>query len=64
MGKMGEQITVVLIAIVGVATLAVILSNNSNTTNVLAAAGQGFSKALAAALSPVTGGQTAIGLNG
>jgi hypothetical protein len=53
MGKMGEQVTVVLLAIVGVATLAVILSKNSNTTNVISAAGSGFSQALAAALAPV-----------
>ena len=55
MGKMGEQVTVVLLAIVGVAVLAVILSKNSNTTNVISAAGSGFSHALAAALSPVAG---------
>ncbi len=55
MGKIGEQVTVIAIAIVGVAVLAVILSKNSNTTGVLSAAGAGFSQALAAALSPVTG---------
>lgn len=55
MGKMGEQITVVLMAIIGVATIAVIVSKNANTTGVLSAAGSGFSKALAAALSPVSG---------
>lgn len=53
MGKIGEQITVVALAIVGVATLAVLLSRNANTANVISAAGGGFSQALAAALSPV-----------
>lgn len=53
MGKMGEQLTVVLLAIVGVAVIAVILSKNSDTSNVIAAAGSGFSQSLAAALSPV-----------
>ncbi|HEY6019402.1 MAG TPA: hypothetical protein VIY48_05685 [Candidatus Paceibacterota bacterium] len=56
MSKIGEQVTVVALAIVGVAVLAVILSKNSNTTGVIGAAGSGFSQALAAALSPVTGG--------
>jgi len=55
MSKIGEQITVIAIAIIGVATLAVILSRNSNTTGVISAAAQGFSQSLAAALSPVTG---------
>jgi hypothetical protein len=55
MGKIGEQIVVVLLAIVGVAVVAVILSKNANTSNVIAAAGSGFSQALGAALSPVAG---------
>lgn len=55
MGKMGEQIVVVALAIVGVAVIAVILSRNSNTTGVITAAGSGFSQALSAALSPVAG---------
>jgi len=55
MGKIGEQVTVVVLAIVGVATLAVVLSKNANTTGVIAAAGSGFSQSLAAALSPVAG---------
>ena len=56
MGKLGEQIAVIALAIIGVATLAVILSKNSNTTNVIAASAQGFSRALSTALSPITGG--------
>lgn len=54
MGKIGEQITVIALAIVGVATLAVVLSRNANTTNVIGAAGSGFSQALSAALSPLS----------
>lgn len=61
MSKIGEQITVILIAIIGVATLAVILSRNSNTTGVISAASAGFSQSLAAALSPVTGSGTLSG---
>jgi hypothetical protein len=54
MGKTGEQVVVVLLAIIGVAVLAVVLSKNADTTNVIGAFGSGFSKALGAALSPVT----------
>lgn len=50
-----SQVSIVLIAIVGVATLAVVLSKNSNTSNVIQAAGKGLSQALGAALSPVAG---------
>lgn len=56
MSKIGEQITVVALAIVGVAVLAVLLSKNANTTGVISAASGGFNSSLAAALSPVTGG--------
>jgi hypothetical protein len=55
MSKVGEQITVILIAIVGVSILAIVLSKNANTTGVISAAAGGFSTALAAALSPITG---------
>lgn len=60
MGKAGEQIVVVLMAIVGVAILAVIVSKNAQTTQVIGAVTSGFSTSLAAALSPITG-STGIG---
>ncbi len=41
MSKLGEQITIVVMAIIGVSALAVILSQKSNTTNVIGAAAQG-----------------------
>jgi len=50
-----SSITTIVIAIVGVALLAVILSQNANTSNVLGVAGQGFSSVLATAISPITG---------
>lgn len=53
MGRMGEQVTVVLLAIVGVAVLAVLVSKNANTSGVIAAVGSGFGNALSAAISPV-----------
>jgi PRD1 phage membrane DNA delivery len=61
---MGDQlissVTTVLLAIVGIAVIAVIVSKNANTSGVLSAGGSAFSGALAAAEAPVTGGS---GLN-
>jgi hypothetical protein len=42
-------------AIIGVAILAVLVSRNAQTPQVLQAAGQSFSGALGAALAPITG---------
>lgn len=55
MGKSGEQIVVVLTAIIGVALLAVIVSKNANTSGVISAFGNAFSSSLGAALKPVSG---------
>ena len=55
MGNIGEQIVTIATAIIGVAILAVIVSRNSNTANVISAAGAAFSGALSTAVSPVTG---------
>lgn len=52
----GEQITAILVAIVGVAILAVILSPKSQTSEVIGSAAHGFSEALGVAVSPITGG--------
>ena len=48
------SVTTVVLAIVGVAFIAVILSKNSNTASIFGAGGSAFSGALGAALSPVT----------
>lgn len=45
----------IFIAIVGVASLAVVVSKKSNTANVLTAFLNGFSQSIRAAVSPVTG---------
>jgi hypothetical protein len=50
-----EPIVTVAAGIIGVATLAVLVSKNSNTVGVVNAAGSAFSGSLATALSPVTG---------
>lgn len=46
----------VALAIVSLATLAVILSNSANTTGVISASAGGFAEDLEAAVSPITGG--------
>lgn len=51
---MAEKSIGVLIAIVGLASLAVIVSKRSNTAAVLTAGLKGFSSSIAAAVSPVT----------
>ena len=48
-------IVTVLLAIIGVAILAVLVSRNAQTANVLTAGGSAFSNILSAAEGPVTG---------
>ncbi len=55
---MGEKVVTIAVAIVGVATLAVLVSRNANTAGVLKAGGSAFSEALRAAVSPVSGGNS------
>ncbi len=55
MGQLGNSVVTVLLAIIGVAIVAVLVSKNANTTKVIGAASGGFSNSLATALSPVTG---------
>ena len=50
------QIATVLTAIVGVALLAVLVSRNAQTPQVISSAGNAFSNALKAATGPVSGG--------
>lgn len=63
-----EPIVTIAVAIVGVAILAVLVSQKSNTAGVLAAAGSAFANSLSAATGPVTGSAAApvnnIGGNG
>lgn len=56
-----NSIVTVLLAIVGVAIIAVLVSRQSNTAGVLQAGGGAFSGILGAALSPVAGGGFGIG---
>jgi len=56
------QIVTVLTAIVGVAILAVLVSRNSQTPQVIKEFGDAFSGALRAATSPVSGGYSNYGI--
>lgn len=56
-----NSIVTIATAIIGVAILAVLVSKNADTSNVLTAAGSAFAKALGAATAPVTGGGLGIG---
>lgn len=56
MGNTGGQIVTVLTAIIGVAILAVLVSKNAQTPQVITAAGKAFSGAIGAATSPISGG--------
>lgn len=61
---MGDQIisstVAVMMAIVGLAIIATLVSKNANTTNIIGTTGKAFSGALSAAEAPVLGG---FGLN-
>jgi hypothetical protein len=52
----------VLLAIIGVAIIAVIVSKNSNTAQVITTGGSGFASALSCALSPITGASCGSGI--
>jgi hypothetical protein len=54
-GHFMESIVTILVAVLGVATLAVIVSPNAQTSSVLKSGGNAFSNILGTALSPVSG---------
>lgn len=49
------SVVTILTAIIGVAIIAVLVSKNANTAQVIGAGGNAFTQSLGAALSPVTG---------
>jgi hypothetical protein len=51
----GSVILTIALALVGLATVAVIISKSANTTGVIQAGSSGFAQLLGASLSPVTG---------
>lgn len=64
MSHLGDQVVSVLLTIIGVAIVAVIVSNNSNTTNVISSASGAFTNAIKTAVSPVVGGSTLSNISG
>ena len=63
MSQLTEAIVTVLLAIVGVATVSVLVSKKAQTPAVIQASGSAFSNALAVAESPVTGATYNINLS-
>jgi hypothetical protein len=55
MGKFGEAIVAILTAVIGLAIVAVIVSQNAQTSNVIGAFGSSFSQIIGAAVGPVMG---------
>lgn len=55
MDRFVDGTVTIAVAIVGVALLAVLVSKNANTANVIKSAGAAFSGGLQAATGPVTG---------
>jgi hypothetical protein len=53
---MRESIVAILLAIIGVAVIAIILSGNSQTSSVIGAGGTAFANAIKCAVAPITGG--------
>jgi hypothetical protein len=57
--EMFEPIVTIAAGIIGIALVAVLVSQKSNTSGVFAAAGGAFSNAISAAVSPITGNSAA-----
>lgn len=62
MGDFGSGIITVLVAIVGVAALAVVFSKNAQTPQVAKSFFGGIAQDLGAAVSPITGNSGNLGL--
>lgn len=58
-----HSIAAIFAGITGVAILAVLVSRNSQTPQVISAATGGYASALGVALSPITGGGNANSIN-
>jgi hypothetical protein len=61
MTEFWNSVVTIAIAIIGIAGLAVLVSRQAQTPQVLTAAGGAFSGALGTALSPVTGSGSGFG---
>lgn len=56
MDRLTESVVTIAVAIIGLATLAVLVSNRAKTSEVIGAGGNAFAQALRTAVSPVAGG--------
>jgi hypothetical protein len=56
MDRLTESVVTICVAIIGLATLAVLVGKNAQTSNVIKSAGGAFTSALGVAVSPVTNG--------
>lgn len=56
MDRLTESVVTIAVAIIGLATLAVLVGRNSRTTDVIKAAGGVFNSSLGTAIGPVMGG--------
>lgn len=61
--EMFEPVVTIVAGIIGIALVAVLVSQKANTAGVFAAAGGAFSNALSAAVSPVTGNSASPNVN-
>jgi hypothetical protein len=52
-------ISTILVSVIGLAIVAVVVSNRANTASVIGASGTGLANVIAAAVSPVTGATSA-----
>lgn len=59
--KAVSAIVGILTGVIGITILAVVVSNQSNTSNVITAGGNAFSGILKAAVSPLSGSSSSIG---
>lgn len=62
MDEIWRGVVTIAVAIIGVATLSVIVSKNAQTPQVISSAGNAFANALGAAVSPVSGGMSSVNL--
>lgn len=53
MKDIGSSITTILVAVIGLATLAVIVGRNAQTSKIISSAGKAFTDILTVAVSPV-----------
>lgn len=62
MSSIMESITTILLAVVGLAIVAVLVSKKANTSGVIQAGASGFSNAIGVAAAPVSGASVGLSL--